>query len=54
MMMHTETPTHYTVANRRTGTVKTYKTRSAARRAADRADLAYGAVCCTVTPVYAK
>ncbi len=40
--------THYTVTNRRTGKVTVCKTRTAATRCADRQDLAYGAICCTV------
>jgi len=43
---------HYEVINRRTGIVKTYKTRATATRAADRADMAYGAVCCTVRTIW--
>ena len=42
------TPTSYTVTNRKTGKVTTYKTRAAASRAADRMDNAYGAYICTV------
>lgn len=44
--------THYEVTNPRTGVVKTYKTRAAATRAADKADNAYGAVCCTTRAVW--
>lgn len=40
--------THYTVTNRRTGKVTSYKSRTAATSAADRMDNAYGAICCTV------
>lgn len=45
-------PLHYTVTNRVTGKVATYKTRAAASRAADKADLAYGAICCTVRAIW--
>lgn len=45
--------THYTVTDRRTGQVRTYKTRAAARRAADRIDNAYGAYIATVRPHFA-
>lgn len=39
--------THYTVTNRITGKVSTYKTGPAASRAVDRMDAAYGAYICT-------
>ncbi len=42
------TVTHFEVTNVRTGVVKTFKTRDGATKAADRADQAFGAVCCTV------
>jgi hypothetical protein len=38
---------HYTVTNRRTGKVTTYKSGVRASRAADRQDMAYGAIICT-------
>lgn len=45
--------THYELKNRATGETRTFKDRIRARRAADRADLAYGAICCSVRPVWA-
>jgi len=44
--------THYEVTNVRSGVVKAYKTRDAATKAADKADAAYGAVCCTTRAVW--
>ena len=41
------TITHYTVSNRITGKVTTYKTSAAATKALDRMDNAYGAYICT-------
>ena len=41
------TITHYTVTNRITGKVSTFKTGIAASKAMDRMDRAYGAVICT-------
>jgi hypothetical protein len=41
------TITHYTVTNRITGRVSTYKTSAAASKAMDRMDRNYGAVICT-------
>jgi hypothetical protein len=46
-------PTHYTVTNRKTGKVTTYKTSDAARKAVDRIDNAYGAYICTRRAHYA-
>lgn len=43
-------PLFYTVTNRSTGKVTTYTTGKQARRAADRQDLAYGAIICSVKP----
>ncbi len=34
------------------GATRVYKSAAPARRAADRLDLEYGAVCCTVSPVW--
>lgn len=44
--------TGYTVTNRITGRALSYKSRAAATRAADRADSDYGAIICTVRPVW--
>jgi hypothetical protein len=41
------TITHYTVSNRITGKVHSFKTSAAASKAMDRMDNAYGAVICT-------
>lgn len=43
----TATITHYTVSNRITGKVSTFKTSAAASAAMDRMDNAYGACVCT-------
>lgn len=43
----TDRISHYTVFNRVTGRTTTYKSGVRASRAADRADMAYGAICCT-------
>lgn len=40
--------THWTVSNHHTGKTSNYKSRRAASKAADKADNAYGAICCTV------
>lgn len=45
-------PIGYEVFNRNTGKVKTYKTSNAAYNAADKIDYAYGAVICTVKPIW--
>lgn len=46
--------THYEVTNRRTGVVKSYKNGLAARRAANKADAAYGAICCTIRAIWSN
>lgn len=43
--------TQYRVTNRHTGKVRYYKTMQRARRAADRGDMEYGAICCSVARV---
>lgn len=43
---------HYEVTNRRTGKVRTYKTRAAASRASDKADNDYGAYICTTRAIW--
>lgn len=43
---------HYQVFNRITGKVRTYKTRAAASRAADKADNAHGSYICSVRAIY--
>lgn len=46
------TPIRYEVTNRISGVTKSYKTRSAATRAADKADNAYGAIICSVRAIW--
>jgi hypothetical protein len=52
--MNTPTITHYTVTNRITCKVSTYKTAAAATRAVDRADNAHGSYITTRRAVWSS